>query len=307
MDEETAQVDPAELCAALLANARATGLCQLRIGECVGIDTAHADDVDGGAAGARTCTRIRLADGASLACDSLVVALGPWSCKVEDWLDVPLPIEGVWSTSLIYESMQQAAHTHTSAEPAAPGPSTEPAAPGPSTEPAALFVEQDGRGCHLEVYPRPSGEVYVSGCGGSRIVGSEQLRADSVPPASANDPDQARVRAAERSLGELSALFVGRASDRQQACLRPCAPDGLPVIGRLPGLSNSYTACGHNTWGILWAPITGLAMSELLLDGESRSVNLRPFAPKRFDTLTYRTLSKQRGRQRAGVDVGEQW
>ena len=32
--------------------------------------------------------------------DQLVVALGPWSCLVEEWLGVPVP-EGVWSTSIL--------------------------------------------------------------------------------------------------------------------------------------------------------------------------------------------------------------
>ena len=277
MDEECAQVDPAELSAALLREARASGLCELRIAECVGISTEDSEEGSG-----RTCTGARLAGGEHLACDSLVVAMGPWSAKVEDWLGVPLPLEGVWSTSIVYEHAGD-------------------------LEAAALFVDEDSRGCHLEVYPRPSGEVYVSGCGGSRLVSSEELRAGTVPPAAANAPDASRVRAAERSLSELSSIAQGGPSDRQQACLRPCAPDGLPILGRLPGVANTYVAAGHNTWGISWAPVTGLAMSQLVLEGESRVVNLRPFAPKRFDTMTYRTLLKSRGRQRDGVPVGEQW
>ena len=41
--------------------------------------------------------------------------------------------------------------------------------------------------------------------------------------------------------------------------------------------------------------------------GEAASLNLRAFAPRRFDSLTYRTLMKQRGRQKGGESVGEQW
>lgn len=32
---------------------------------------------------------------------------------------------------------------------------------------------------------------------------------------------------------------------QQQACFLPCSDDGLPVIGRLPGLENAYVATGH--------------------------------------------------------------
>ena len=38
----------------------------------------------------------------------------------------------------------------------------------------------------------------------------------------------------------------------------------------------------HNCWGIAWAPSCGLAMAELILDGESKSVDLRYFNPSRL-------------------------
>ena len=31
---------------------------------------------------------------------------------------------------------------------------------------------------------------------------------------------------------------------QQQACYLPCSPDGLPLIGRVPGLENAYVATG---------------------------------------------------------------
>lgn len=42
-------------------------------------------------------------------------------------------------------------------------------------EPRALFCAEDDNGCHLEVYPRNNGDVYVCGCGGSEIVGKFEL------------------------------------------------------------------------------------------------------------------------------------
>jgi hypothetical protein len=38
-------------------------------------------------------------------------------------------------------------------------------------EPYALFCDEDDNGCHLEVFPRNNGEIYVCGCGGSDIMG----------------------------------------------------------------------------------------------------------------------------------------
>ena len=278
IDQETAQVDPLELTTALLAAARASERCDLRIDECVGVTLSKGS--------MRECTAVRLASGEEVSCDSLVVALGPWSCKVEDWFDIPLPIDGVWSTSLVYDT-----------------PPAIRAAP-----PAALFVDEDKRGCHLEIYPRPNGELYISGCGGSRIVPTADLQDGAVPPAESNVPDALRARAAEASLAELApTVATGTAPARQQACMRPCTPDGLPVMGVLPGVRNAYVAAGHNAWGILWAPVTGLAMSQLIVDGEASVANIKPFSPRRFDTLTQRTLLRQRGRQRGDDSIGEQW
>lgn len=45
-------------------------------------------------------------------------------------------------------------------------------------------------------------------------------------------------------------------------------------------------------------------MSELVLDGECSSVNLRPFDPARFTPNAGRG---GRGRKKKGTSVGEQW
>jgi glycine/D-amino acid oxidase-like deaminating enzyme len=71
----------------------------------------------------------------------------------------------------------------------------------------------------------------------------------------------------------------------RQACFRPVTEDGLPLIGALPGIDGAYVATGHSVWGMLNAPATGEAMSELMLDGVARSVDLAPFAPARLRPL----------------------
>jgi glycine/D-amino acid oxidase-like deaminating enzyme len=59
----------------------------------------------------------------------------------------------------------------------------------------------------------------------------------------------------------------------------------LPLIGALPGINGAYVATAHNVWGMLNAPGTGEAMSELILDGTARRVDLAPFAPGRLPPL----------------------
>ncbi len=79
-----------------------------------------------------------------------------------------------------------------------------------------------------------------------------------------------------------------------QACLRPCARDSLPVMGRYSlqdgtssggrggKVANLYINSGHNCWGILWSAVSGLAIAEMVLYGEAKSVNLKAFAPERL-------------------------
>jgi glycine oxidase len=51
------------------------------------------------------------------------------------------------------------------------------------------------------------------------------------------------------------------------ACFRPAHPDHLPVIDRVPGLSNVWLTSGHYKTGILMAPASGSALAEWILDG----------------------------------------
>jgi hypothetical protein len=65
---------------------------------------------------------------------------------------------------------------------------------------------------------------------------------------------------------------------------------------------------GHNCWGILWAPISGLAMSELLLDGQCSVIDLTPFQLDRFLPKKRKTVTQKKyGRKNGEEDVGEQW
>ena len=48
---------------------------------------------------------------------------------------------------------------------------------------------------------------------------------------------------------------------RVQACMRPCTPDALPVMGRIPGVDGAFISCGHNCWG-KWTESQGGIMRE---------------------------------------------
>jgi D-amino-acid dehydrogenase len=63
--------------------------------------------------------------------------------------------------------------------------------------------------------------------------------------------------------------------------MRPMTPDGLPVIGWVPGYRDLAVASGHAMLGITLAPATGEAVADLLTTGELPELAL-PFDPLRF-------------------------
>ncbi|HEY6373919.1 MAG TPA: FAD-dependent oxidoreductase [Edaphobacter sp.] len=64
------------------------------------------------------------------------------------------------------------------------------------------------------------------------------------------------------------------------AGLRPATPDGLPLLGAVPGQQNHFIATGHYRNGILLAPATAHLMAQLL-SGEQTSIDLSPYSPNR--------------------------
>ena len=117
----------------------------------------------------------------------VVVAMGPWSTRASEWFGIKVPMTGIRSTSVVY-----------------------PVSDAVMAEPAALFCAEDENGCHLEVYPRSSGEVYLCGIGGSVYVDEKRLllggdcdRSDKIVA------DPSRVASAMKSFGGLSNSIGG--------------------------------------------------------------------------------------------------
>ncbi|KAJ8599618.1 hypothetical protein CTAYLR_004691 [Chrysophaeum taylorii] len=268
MDHDTAQVMPLELCEKLFAASGASLVASaargLRVedGRCVGVRT----------------------DDGLVPADQVVVAMGAWSVLLEDWLPgAAVPMEGVYSTSVVYDAVDDV-----------------------RDEPFALFCAEDSNACHLECYPRPDGSIYLCGIGGSQHVYGPRLReGGDLQDASKMKANPGRVEAAHASFSKMAPAFADKTPRITQACMRPCAPDALPLLGKFdPALGlpdNLILATGHNCWGILWAPITGKLVADLIL-GNTPSVDLAPFSPGRFISRPPR-----RGRAMVNQPVGEQW
>ena len=65
------------------------------------------------------------------------------------------------------------------------------------------------------------------------------------------------------------------------AGLRPGSPDGLPILGPVPGVEGLWAATGHFRNGILLSPVTGELMARSILAGKPVP-ELAPFLPSRF-------------------------
>jgi D-amino-acid dehydrogenase len=91
---------------------------------------------------------------------------------------------------------------------------------------------------------------------------------------------EAIVKAARRGITGLE----GRRVLEVWRGLRPCTPDGLPLVGRVETPGNLVLATGHAMMGVTLAPVTGRLVAEVVL-GEAPSHDLRPLRPGRFQPL----------------------
>ncbi len=82
---------------------------------------------------------------------------------------------------------------------------------------------------------------------------------------------------------EIAPSLVNLKVTDKWAGLRPCAADGLPVLGAFPEIENLLTATAHYRSGILLAPLTAKIIADAIAGGESKY--LKSFSPRRFQTV----------------------
>ncbi|GLJ52397.1 hypothetical protein SUGI_1114480 [Cryptomeria japonica] len=191
-------------------------------------------------------------DGEVLLGDCVVLAMGPWSAK-SPVISELCRISGVKVHSIVLRPQV-------------------PEAIGPQ----ALFLNYEtaeGVSMDPEVYPRPTGDVYI--CGPSEEV--------EVP----DDPQQIlpckeSIITLQKVAQTVSSHLGSAELKAEQACFLPTSEDGIPLIGKIPDMVGVYVATGHGCWGILNAPATGESLAELIIDGKAKNVELKPFDPARF-------------------------
>ncbi|GMH76207.1 hypothetical protein TrST_g9485 [Triparma strigata] len=271
---DTAQVSPFEFTSEALLRSNAAVLTSSTVSS---ISTSsNGDEV----------TSVELTSGESIECDGVVVCMGPWSCLASSWFPtITVPMVGIKSTSIVWPRRS-------------------------NSDGVALFCGEDNEfNTHLEVYPRPNGEIYCCGVGGSEYVQDSDLKDNLYLDATTCNAQPSRVEAAKKSMHKMSKTYKSEFPDgpeTTQACMRPCPPDALPIISTVPGYKNAFINAGHNCWGILWAPISGKILSEMVVKGRS-SVNIEAFDVRRFGVREIGKKQGERGRRKGSEQVGEQW
>ena len=192
-------------------------------------------------------------DGELVDGDAVVIAMGPWSILAAEWLPLPA-VYGLKGHSLVFET-------------------------GTKIPAEAAFLEyREATGAvHApELFPRTDGTTYVC------AVSSQSPL--PINPADVS-PDPGAIERLQRMCSELSPTLASAKILAHQACYRPVTRDGLPLIGRVPGVEGTYITTGHSVWGILNAPATGEAVAELITEGAAKIVDLSPFDPRRFSSF----------------------
>lgn len=98
----------------------------------------------------------------------------------------------------------------------------------------------------MEVYPRPDGTIYICGIGGSDYISTADLKKGAFRGQC--DANPARVEAAKLAFVDMSSCYKETSLEKSQACMRPCPPDALPYMGKVPGFEGAYINAGHNCW-----------------------------------------------------------
>lgn len=93
---------------------------------------------------------------------------------------------------------------------------------------------------------------------------------------------QERVRALARGASQFLRDWPNEVGDGKVGSgMRPMTPDGMPIIGEVPGVRNLTISTGHQMLGLGLAPATAHELAELIVTGKTPAV-LEPFAATRF-------------------------
>ncbi|WP_319533765.1 FAD-binding oxidoreductase [uncultured Cohaesibacter sp.] len=208
------------------------------------------DEVVGFEKEASKVTAVKLASGDSIACGAAVNCAGPNSGRVAAMLGIPLPIEARKRTIFVIDCKT----------------------PHPGMP---MLIDPSG------LYIRPEGDYYIAGVGPG---------ADRDPAVELNDVDPHYDLFEEVIWPTLYERMPGfdaiKMVNAWAGHYEYCTLDQNAVIGAHPEITNFYIAAGFSGHGLQHAPGVGLAIGELFLHGEYRSLDPSIFGYERVASNT---------------------
>jgi sarcosine oxidase subunit beta len=176
----------------------------------------------------------------------VVVAAGAWSRRLFEQAGIPLPLECEHHDVLIL--------TRASVDGA----------------PNRACIDSS-----LGIYFRPEGQVQAL-LGG--FEGPRSLDPESVEPEASEISIEAKLRRAAYRVPSLAEAGVVRTVTGYYTM----TPDSRALLGSIPGAEGLFCCTGFSGMGFKISPAIGLVMSETILEGEARTVDISGFHPHRF-------------------------
>ena len=185
-------------------------------------------------------------DAGPVAAPVVVAAVGPWSRPLFAGVGFDLPVEGEYHVVAVLKN------------------------PPGLSEPAPACI--DGL----------TTTYFRSEVGGLTLVGdfwgTRGVDPDAYPQSASTEALASLVERVSRRVPALADAGIWRSVTG----VYDVSPDFRPLIGEVPGTRGLYVAAGFSGMGFKISPAVGLCISELLLDGKSRAVDITAFDPTRF-------------------------
>jgi sarcosine oxidase, subunit beta len=110
------------------------------------------------------------------------------------------------------------------------------------------------------------------------FYGKRPIDPDNFPQRSSDTDLEEIIERAARRLPKLETAEVMRGVTG----VYDVTPDSRPLLGAVSGVEGLYLCAGFSGMGFKISPAVGLVMSELILDGKVKTVDITPFRPTRF-------------------------
>jgi FAD-dependent oxidoreductase domain-containing protein 1 len=183
---------------------------------------------------------VLLADGASIECDRVVNAAGPWAGHVAAMAGIAVPVEARRRSVFVFE-------------------------PQTPVDPCPLVIDTSG------AWFRPEGGGFIAGIAPPRDADIAALPLEV-------DPREFETRLWPALAARVPAFDAVRVTNSWAGYYEVNTFDHNAILGPHPDLPNFFFANGFSGHGIQQAPAVGRAIAELIVHGQYTSLDLSVFA-----------------------------